>query len=82
MQISSTPSDTAVIMSAATSVRRPGLDRAPTREAPGSRCAGRQRREEGAAATPSAPAVCIAAAVSTATAGEAAWRSRPPAAAR
>ncbi len=70
MQISSTPSETAVIMSEATSVRRPGLDSAPTQEAPGSRGAGRQRREEGDAATPSAPAVCIAAAVSTAVAGE------------
>ena len=59
MPISSTPSAIAVIESEATSVRRPGLDSAPARSVPGARSAGRQRREAGEAATPSAPAVCM-----------------------
>ena len=50
--ISSTPSATAVSPSERTIVRMPGVPSAPVRAAPGSRCAGRQRRDSGRDAEP------------------------------
>jgi hypothetical protein len=69
MPISSAPTDTPPMASAATSTRMPGRDSAPA-SVRSPRAAGRQRREAAATANATAPTACIKAAVRKAAAGE------------